>query len=140
MSFVSTDAVIVIDGVDLSDQCNQLSLSYEAETQDDTTFGNDTRSNVGGLKNWGVEATFLQDEAAGQVGAILFALVGTTATISIKETSAAVSASNPDYGEGVTTGLISSAPPMGNSVGDLATTSVTIIPGGASPTLTRGIT
>ncbi len=134
---VLTDAVIILGGVNLSDHANQVTLNYEAETQDDTVFGDDTRSAAGGLKNWSVEVSFLQDFAAGSVDATLFALIGTTATWSIKGDSAATGVDNPAFGNNVTTGLFVSAPPLGNSVGDMAGTSVSIVPGGASPTLVR---
>lgn len=132
--FVLTDAVIDVDGTVLSDRANQVSVTYEAETQDDTAFGHTTRSNAGGLKNWSMEITFLQDFAAAEVDATLFPLVGTTVTVKVKGDSAATSATNPEYsGEG----LIQSYSPFGNSVGDQATASCSVVPGGTSPDLAR---
>lgn len=136
-TFVLTDARIAINGTDLSDHGNQVSISYEAETQDDTAFGDDTRSNAGGLKNWSASVTFLQDFASGEVDATLFPLVGTAVTVSFRGTSGAKSTTNPDYGDGTTTGLIQSYSPFGNSVGDMATASLEIVPGGSSPDLVR---
>ena len=122
-TFVLTDAVITIDGTDLSDHGNQVSVSYEAESQDDTAFGDDTRSNAGGLKAWSMDITFLQDFAASNVDATMFPLVGTTVTVAVRGDSAAISATNPSY---TGTGLIQSYSPFGNAVGDQATASVTV--------------
>lgn len=130
-TFVLTDAVITIDGTDLSDHGNQVSVSYEAETQDDTAFGDDTRSNSGGLKNWSMDITFLQDFAASEVDATLFPLVGTTVTVAVRSTSSAVGSTNPSY---TGTALIQSYSPFGNSVGDQATASVSCV---AAGTLSR---
>lgn len=133
-TFVLTDAVITIDGTDLSDHGNQVTINYEAETQDDTAFGDDTRSNAGGLKNWSMDIQFLQDFDASQVDATLFPLVGTTFTVSVKADSATTSATNPEY---TGSGLLTSYTPIGGSVGDQASSPISIVPGGSSPTLTR---
>lgn len=122
-TFVLTDAVITVDGTDLSDHGNQVSISYEAEAQDDTVFGDDTRSNAGGLKNWSMDVTFLQDFAASEVDATLFPLVGTTVTVAVRATSSAIGATNPSY---TGTGLIQSYSPFGNSVGDQASASLSV--------------
>ena len=126
-TFVLTDAVLDIDGTDLSDHGTQVSITYEAEAQDDTVFGDDTRSNAGGLKSWSMSIEFLQDFAASEVDATLFPLVGTTVTVKARGDSAAISTTNPSY-EG--TGLIQSYDPFGNSVGDMATASVSVQPAG----------
>lgn len=126
-TFVLTDAVITIGGTDLSDHGNQVSITYEAETQDDTVFGDDTRSNAGGLKNWSMDIEFLQDFAASEVDATLFPLVGTAVTVAVRATSDAVGATNPSY---TGTGLIQSYSPFGNSVGDQASASVSVVPAG----------
>ena len=129
--FVFTDASVVVNAVDLSDHVRQVTLNYSAELQDDTAMGDDTRSRIGGLKDWSMEVEFNQDFAASEVDVTLFGLVGTTFTVTLKPTSGAVSATNPSYSG---TGILESYPPMGGSVGDIATTSITIQ---AAGTLTR---
>jgi len=136
-TFVLTDASITINAVDLSDHSNQVSVSYEAESQDDTVFGDDTRSAIGGLKNWSMSITFLQDYASSQVDDTLFDIVGTTVALIVKPTSDAISTTNPAY---TATGLIQSYSPMGQSVGDMASATVSIVPGGTAPTLLRDVT
>jgi hypothetical protein len=124
---VLTDAYISVDSNDISSDSNQLSLSYEAETQDDTVFGDDTRSNKGGLKNWSMEISGLNDFADSAVDDILFALVGTTVTVAFRPTSDAVSASNPSYSG---TGLIQSYSPVQNSIGELVGYSLSVVSAG----------
>ena len=129
--FVFTDASVVINAVDLSDHVRQVTLNYSAELQDDTAMGEDTRSRLGGLKDWSMEVEFNQDFAAAEVDVTLFPLVGTAFTVTLKPTSAAVSATNPSYSG---TGILESYPPMGGSVGDLAVAAISIQ---AAGTLTR---
>ncbi len=50
-SVVLTDAKIYYEELDLSGAENTISLEYEAEALDDTVFGDDTRSFIGGLKS-----------------------------------------------------------------------------------------
>jgi len=128
-NFVLKDASIVIGGVDLSNHCKSVSISYDAESQDNTVMGDTTRSMIGGLLNYGIEAEFTQDYASGSVDATLFPLVGTTAVVVIKATSGAVSATNPKF---TATALITAFSPVTGSVGDLAVSSCTMVPGGST--------
>lgn len=117
-----TDARIEIDSNVVSDDANQVSLNYEAESLDDTSFGDDTRSSKGGLKNWSGDVQFIQDFANAEIDSILFPLVGTTVVLKFRATSDAISTSNPEY---TGTALIQSYAPLGNSVGELAGASIT---------------
>jgi hypothetical protein len=128
------DAFFEFDGTDLSSFVRSVTLSYEAETGDDTAMGDDTRSSLGGLKNWSAEVEFNQDYASSAVDDTLFGKVGTSGTVKIRPKSDAVGAQNPEFtGDGVLT----SYPPIGGSVGDVHTTTASFVPGGSSPTLTR---
>lgn len=119
---VLTDAFVSVNGVDLSAHLRAVTVNYQSELQDDTVMGLTTRIRLGGLLDWSMEFEFAQDFASSQVDATLFALVGVTTTLIARATSAAKSATNPDY---TGTGILESYPPLGNSVGELATTSVT---------------
>lgn len=121
-TFAFTDASVVVDGTDLSDHVRQVSLTVSADELDDTAMGDTYRSRIGGLKDWSVTLEFNSDFAASEVDATLFPLLGDAVTVTIKPTSAAVGATNPSYSGSV---LVSQANPIGNSVGDLATVSVT---------------
>ena len=133
-TMILDNAFVEYDGTDLSSFVRSVTLSYEAETGDDTAMGNDTRSNLGGLKNWTAEVEFNQDYSASAVDATLFSKVGGSATIKIRPDAGSIAADNPEFSG---TAVLSEYPPIGGSVGDVHTTSATFIPGGSSPTLTR---
>lgn len=130
-TLIYTDAYLVVNSVNLSGWCRSLTINYEAEMLDDTTFGTTgTRSNRPGLKNWSMDTEFLQDFDAGAVDATLFSLIGAVPfPIEARPTSAAVSATNPSYsGEAV----LESYPPLTGEVGALGTVSATFRSGGGS--------
>jgi hypothetical protein len=130
-----TDAYLLVNSVNLSGWCRSLTLNYEAEMLDDTTMGTTgTRSNRPGLKNWSIDAEFLQDYDAGAVDATLFSLIGAAAfPIELRPTSAAVSATNPSY---TGNAVLETYPPMSGEVGALSNVSATFRSGGGS-VLTR---
>lgn len=121
-TFAFTDAVVTIGGTDLSDHVRSVTLNVTADELDDTAMGDTFRSRLGGLKDWSVSLEFNSDFAASEVDATLWPLLATTATVTVKPTSGATSATNPLYSGNV---LVSQVNPLGNSVGDLATVSVT---------------
>jgi len=129
--FVFTDASLVINSVDLSDHVESVALNYSAEPLDDTVMRDTTRSKIGGLLDWSMAVTFKQDYAASKVDATLFSIVGTVVTVTLKPTSAAVSATNPSYSGSV---LVAEYNPLGGSVGDMAVAPVALPSAG---TLTR---
>lgn len=117
-----TNASLTVNGVDLSDHVQSVNLNYSAEELDSTAMGDDTRINLGGLKNWSFDVTFYQDYAASKVDATLFGIVGTQVVVILIPVNATVTATNPSY---TGTALVSSYNPLGNSVGDFAVTPVT---------------
>lgn len=90
------DVTVTINSVDLSDHANSATINFEIEQQDATVMGGN-RAFVGGIQNNSLEITLYQDFAAAEVEATVFPLVGTTTTVVLKPTSAAVSATNPSY-------------------------------------------
>ena len=121
------DAVITINSVVLSDAGNSVAINYEAEVLDETAFGDTTRINKGGLKNWTMELGFHQDYAASEVDITMFAIVGTVVAVSVVVASGGASATNPDYNGN---GLITSYTPISGSVGELLPATVSIVSAG----------
>lgn len=121
------DPFFSVDGVDLSDRVESLTLSYESEANDAASGGDATRGMLAGLLNWGVEVTFRQDYAAGEVDATLFNKVGTECALVIRPTTAVVSATNPQF---TGTGLLTSYAPLSGSVGSVIDAPVTWVPAG----------
>lgn len=119
---VLTDASITINSVDLSTLANQVTLTYEKEAVESTAFGDTGRRYVGGLQNITVDIEFMQDFASTKVEATVFPLVGTSTTIVIKPTSAAVSTTNPTYT--ISNSYLAAHTPVSGTVGELATTSL----------------
>ena len=121
------DAKITINAVVLSSSGNSVNINYEAEVLDETAFGDTTRINKGGLKNWSMEIGFHQDYAANEVDITMFAIVGTVVAVSVLPTSSAAGATNPDYNGN---GLIQSYTPISGSNGELLGATVSVASAG----------
>lgn len=77
---VFKNAVLLIEGRDVSAELYQLSLNYGAEMLDKTTFGNDTRIHVGGLFTAQISADGYADFSA-LAPDLLFGLMGSDDSI-----------------------------------------------------------
>jgi hypothetical protein len=133
---VLTDASIVINSVDLSDHIASVSITTSEDVVETTGFSSTSaagRTRVAGLADNSVTLEFHQDFATSNVEQTIYPLIGTTTTVVVKPTSAAVSATNPSY---TFTALVSEWQPLSGSVGELATASVTWPVSGA---ITKGV-
>jgi len=119
--FVTTDYAITIDGTDFSESINSVTLDVSVEEQETTAFGNTSRTRIGGLKDGSVSLDWHQDFGADSVDSTLWPLLGQTVTITLKPTSGAVSATNPEY---TFDALVTQYQPFANAVGELATLSI----------------
>jgi hypothetical protein len=120
--FVATDYSITLNGTDLSSSLQSVNLTIQADEVETTTFGGGWKTMTGGLKSGSLQLNFFQDFGAASVDATLWPLLNTAATVVIKPTSTAVSATNPSY---TAICLVSQHQPFASSVGDAATLSVT---------------
>ena len=74
------DAVVSVDGNDLSSDGTNVTLDYSAEALEKTAFGDTTKIRQGGLKDWAGTLEFNQDFAASPNPDVdLFAAVGNVA-------------------------------------------------------------
>lgn len=139
-TLVYTDAMLTVNGIDLSDHVKSLTLNYEAEMLDDTVMGTSgTRSSKPGLKNWSLEVEFTQDFDAGSVDETLFPLIGADSfPVTARAVKAlAVSATNPQYSGNA---VLENYSPIAGEVGTLGMTSCTFrAGGGAANVLVRSI-
>lgn len=127
--FVATNVVTTLNGTDISTNLNQVELALSADEVETTAFGTSGyRSYTGGLKQGSLTLAFHQDFGAGGIDSLLYPLLGTSATVTIKPNGTAVSSSNPSYSFEV---LVSQYSPIASSVGDLASFSVTLPVNGA---------
>ena len=124
---VLTDADITINGVVLSDKANSVTLTFEIDSVESTTFGSVGHKFVGGLQNNTCDIEFMQDFAASKVEATIYPLVGTTTTVTVRGSSTATSATNPLYTLSGT--FLASHTPVAASVGEMAMTSLSFTGG-----------
>lgn len=91
------DALIIINGVTLSDHGNNVTISDDRDSVEVTAFGALNKAYVKGLGDASIEVTLFQDFAAGKVHQTLQPLIGssTPVTIEVRPSSAARSVTNP---------------------------------------------
>lgn len=120
--FVATDYAITIGTANFSTSLAAVTLDITTDEQETTAFGNTYRTRIAGLRDASLTLDFHQDFGAGAIDATLFPLIGSAVAWTIKPTSGTVSATNPAYSG---TAIVTQYQPFANSVGDLATLSVT---------------
>ena len=120
--FVATDFSVSINGsTALNSYLTQVELKTSANDITTTSFGSTWVTRVAGLKEGTLTLQFNQDYAAATVDATLWPLLGTQATVVIKPTSTAVSATNPAY---TAICLVTEVVPVSGTIGDLSTFSI----------------
>jgi hypothetical protein len=124
---VLKDAFISIGGVDLSSKTNSVTLNYEIDSVETTSFGDTGHKFIGGLQNVSVEVALMQDFAAGLTEATIYPLVGTTTTVIVKPVSGTTTTTNPAYT--ISSAYLASHTPVAGAVGELAMTSITFTGG-----------
>ena len=121
--FVATDFSVSINGsTALASYLTQVELKATANDVTTTAFGSSWVTRVAGLREGSLTLQFNQDYATTTVDATLWPLLGSNATVVIKPTSTAVSASNPAY---TAICVVNDLTPVSGNIGDLATFSVT---------------
>jgi len=96
-AFTLTDALVIINGVTLSDHSNEVTVEDLREEKDFTAFGAVNKVVGKGLGDGTITIGMFQDFAAGKTHATLQPLIGSTTpvTVEVRPTSAARSATNP---------------------------------------------
>lgn len=124
-AFTLTDAMIIINGVTLSDHGNQVSITDSREEKDATAFGATSKSSLKGLGEASMDITLFQDFAAGKTHATLSPLISsiTPVAVEVRPTSGARSATNPAIL--LATALMFDYKPLDASVGDVPVTTAT---------------
>ena len=122
---------LVINAVDLQDQCTSAVINYVLEQLETTSFGDTARkygaSTVTSLQNNSIEVELYQSYAGSETEATIFGLVGIQTTLVLKPTSAAVGATNPSYT--LTNCYLSAHTPINASLGELSTITLTFTGG-----------
>ena len=126
--FLNNGVSVTVNSVDLSDHVTAVTINRSFDELEVTAMGDTGHKFVKGLEASSVTIDFLNDTATGKVLQTLQAAWGTSVTVVIKQTSAAVSATNPSY---TMTCLINNTTDVNGSVADLGTQSVTWTVNGA---------
>ena len=120
--YLSNTVVVTLNSVALSSNVTSATINRAFDELEVTAMGDTAHKFVKGLEASTITLDFLSDTAAANVNATLQAAWGTTVPITLKQTSAAVSATNPLYS---TTILVNNTTDINGAVGDIATQSIT---------------
>jgi hypothetical protein len=120
--YLSNTVVVTLNSVVLTDHVTSASISRAFDELEVTAMGDTAHKFVKGLESSTITLDFLSDTATANVNATLQAAWGTTVPLTLKQTSAAVSATNPLYS---TTILVNNTTDINGAVGDIATQSIT---------------
>jgi hypothetical protein len=120
--FLNNGVVVTVNAVDLSNHVTAVTLNRNFDELEVTAMGDSGHKFVKGLEASSVTLDFLNDTASSNVLATLQAAWGTSVTVTLKQTSAATSATNPLY---TMTCLVNGTTDINGAVGDLGTQSVT---------------
>ena len=127
--FVFEDPSFIHNSVDLSDHVIGMTLEYNADEVEDTHAADTTHTFLGGLKNYTLTVELAQDLAANDVDVTLFADVGVSRTVTVRnDNSGGVGSTNPNY---TGTMILKEYNPIGASIGELAVTRAVYMAGGA---------
>jgi len=120
--FLSNGVVVTLNSVDLSDHVTSATINRSFDELEVTAMGDTAHKFVKGLEASTITIDFLNDTATSEVLQTLQAAWGTTVPLTLKQTSAAVSATNPEY---QTTVLVNNTTDINGAVGDISTQSIT---------------
>ena len=120
--YLSNGVVVTLNSVALSDHVTSATINRTFDELEVTAMGDSAHKFVKGLEASTITLDFLNDTAASNVLQTLQGAWGTTVPLTLKQTSAAISATNPEY---QTTVLVNNTTDINGAVGDISTQSIT---------------
>jgi hypothetical protein len=120
--YLSNGVVLTVNAVDLSSLVSSVTINRSFDELEVTAMGDSGHKFVKGLEASSITIDFFNDEATGKTLQTLQSVWGTNTTVTVKQTSAATSATNPLY---TMSCLVNNTTPVNGAVGDLSTQSVT---------------
>ena len=120
--YLSNTVQVTLNSVALTDHVTSATINRVFDELEVTAMGDTAHKFVKGLEASTISLDFLSDTAAANVNATLQGAWGTTVALTLKQTSAAVSATNPLYS---TTILVNNTTDINGAVADIATQSIT---------------
>ena len=120
--YLNNTVVVTLNSVVLTDHVTSATINRVFDELEVTAMGDTAHKYVKGLEASTITLDFLSDTAAANVNATLQAAWGTTVPLTLKQTSAAISATNPEY---QTTVLVNNTTDINGAVADISTQSIT---------------
>jgi len=120
--YLSNGVVLTVNAVDLSTLVSAVTINRSFDELEVTAMGDSGHKFVKGLEASSITIDFFNDEATSKTLQTLQSVWGTSTTVTVKQTSATVSATNPLY---TMSCLVNNTTPINGAVGDLSTQSVT---------------
>ena len=120
--YMSNGVVVTLNSIVLSDHVTSATINRIFEELEVTAMGDSSRKYTKGLETSTIALDFLSDRETANVNATLQAAWGTTVPLTLKQTSAVVSATNPLFS---TTVLVNNTTDINGAVGDISSQSIT---------------
>ena len=120
--YLSNGVVLTVATVDLSNLVSAVTINRSFDELEVTAMGDSGHKFVKGLEASSITIDFFNDEATSKTLQTLNAQVGNNVTVTVKQTSAITSPTNPLY---TMTCLVNNITPINGAVGDISTQSVT---------------
>ena len=120
--FLNNGVSCTFNSVDLSAYLTAVTINQAFDELEVTAMGDTSHKFAKGLEASTITLDFLNDNAASTVIPTLRAAYGTTVTVVVKQSSAAVSATNPSYTASV---LVNNLQNINGAVGDISSQSIT---------------
>lgn len=120
--FLNNGVSVVFNSVDLSAYVTSVTVNQAFDELEITAMGDTAHKFTKGLEASTITLDFLNDNASATVIPTLRAAYGTTVPVVIKQTSAAVSATNPSYS---TTVLVNNLQNVNGGPADISSQSIT---------------
>jgi hypothetical protein len=120
--YLSNGVVLTVNAVDLSNLVSAVTINRSFDELEVTAMGDSGHKYVKGLEASSITIDFFNDEATSKTLQTLQAVWGTSTTVTVKQTSAATTATNPLY---TMSCLVNNTTPINGAVGDISTQSVT---------------
>jgi hypothetical protein len=120
--YLSNGVVLTVNAVDLSSLVSSVTINRSFDELEVTAMGDAGHKFVKGLEASSITIDFFNDEATSKTLQTLNSVWGTSTTVTVKQTSAATSASNPLY---TMSCLVNNITPINGDVASLSTQSVT---------------
>ena len=120
--FLNNGVSVTLNSVDLSAYVTAVTINQSFDELEVTAMGDSSHKFTKGLEASTITLDFLNDNAAATVIPTLRAAYGTTVTCVIKQTSSAVSATNPSYTASV---LVNNLQNVNGDVASISSQSIT---------------